>query len=93
MVYTLPNIVIGEICIWHNFNGEHAFFIFDSFDAGFIHEYVTNLINNDILQACICGWVEVLGNAYKTVLFLVEKEGTIPFAKENINKTYQSENG
>ena len=92
-VYTLPNIVIGEICIRHNFKGENAFFIFNSFDAGFIQQYVSNLINSDILQACICGWVEVLGDTYKAVLFLVEKEGNIPFTKENINKIYQSENG
>ena len=92
-VYTLPNIVIGEICIRHNFKGENAFFIFDSFDAGFIQQYVSNLINSDILQACICGWVEVLGDTYNTVLFLVQKNGSIPFTKENINKIYQLENG
>ena len=92
-VYTLPNIVIGEISIRHHFKGENAFFITEKFDAGFIEDYVSNLLNNNILQVCICGWVEVLGNAYKTVLFLVEKEGTVPFTKENINKTYQSENG
>ena len=34
-VYTLPNIVIGEICIRHNFKGENAFFISEQFDAGF----------------------------------------------------------
>jgi hypothetical protein len=34
-VYTLPNIVIGEISIKHSFKGENAFFIFDSFDARF----------------------------------------------------------
>ena len=73
-VYTLPNIVIGEICIRHNFKGENAFFIFEEFDAGFIEQYVSNLINNNILQACICGWVELLGEQYKTVLFLVEKD-------------------
>jgi hypothetical protein len=95
-VYTLPNIVIGEICIRHNFKGENAFFIFNEFDAGFIQQYVNNLINNNILQCCICGWVELLGDTYKTVLFLVEKNNTgksILFTKENINKTYQIENG
>lgn len=73
-VYTLPNIVIGEICIRHNFKGESAFFIFDEFDAGFMEQYVGNLINNNILQCCICGWVELLGDNYKAVLFLVKKD-------------------
>ena len=99
-VYTLPNIMTGEICIRHNFKGENAFFIFEKFDAGFIQQYVNNLINNNTLQACICGWVELLDDQYKTVLFLVEKEQQgIPaspsniFTKENVLKIYQLENG
>ncbi|MGZ3750419.1 MAG: hypothetical protein ACXVB0_07310 [Mucilaginibacter sp.] len=73
-VYTLPNIVIGEICIRNNFKGEHAFFIQDNFDAEFIAQQVNYLLNNDILKACICGWVDVLDQDYKVVLFLIEKE-------------------
>lgn len=92
-VYTLPNIVIGEICIRHNFKGENAFFIFERFDAGFMQQYVSNMINNDILQSCICGWVDVLGDDYKAVLFLVEKKGPVSFTVENINKIYELENG
>jgi hypothetical protein len=95
-VYTLPNIVIGEICIRQGFKGENAFFIFDGFDAGFIDEYVKNLFNDNILQCCICGWVELLADQYKTVLFLIEKEKGEKenlFTKENLNKTYQLDNG
>lgn len=95
-VYTLPNIVIGEICIRHNFKGENAFFIFDAFDTGFIEKYVNNLINNNILQSCICGWVELLDDQYKSVIFLIEKNNdgrNLLFTKENIQKIYDSENG
>lgn len=95
-VYTLPNIVIGEICIRHHFKGENAFFISDAFDAGFMERYVSGLITNNIVQACLCGWVELLDKQYKTVLFLAEKGGTgrdTLFTKENLNKIYQSENG
>ena len=95
-VYTLPNIVMGEICIRHNFKGENAFFIDDEYNAGFMEKYVSNLINNNILQACICGWVELLDDQYKSVLFLVEKEKgsrNILFTKENLNKIYQFKNG
>ena len=73
-VYTLPNIVIGEICIRHHFKGENAFFIFEQFNADFIVGYVSNLLDTQQLQACICGWVELLGDEYKAILFLVEKE-------------------
>ena len=95
-VYTLPNIVIGEICIRHQFKGENAFFVCEKFDGQFIEQYVNNLINNNILQTCICGWVELLNDQYKAVLFLIEKEkspGSIFFTNENIQKIYQLENG
>lgn len=90
-VYTLPNIVIGEICIRNNFKGEHAFYIQEHFDAGFIAKQVNYLLDNDILQACICGWVDVLGEEYKAVLYLVEKEGdgsAIGFSAGNMNKIF-----
>ena len=91
-VYTLPNIVIGEMSITHHFKGENAFFIFDAFDAGFIEQYVSNLINNNILQCCICGWVDVLNDNYNATLFLIEKDksaNSVNFTKENLNKIYQ----
>jgi hypothetical protein len=95
-VYTLPNIVIGEICIRHNFKGENAFFIFEKFDPDFIRQYVNNLLNNNTLEACVCGWVEFLEDEYIAVLFLVEKEKSllsVPFTILNINNTYHLENG
>lgn len=95
-VYTLPNIVIGEISIRHGFKGENAFFIFDDFDAVFIEQYVSGLVNNNILQACICGWVEWLDGNYKAALFLVEKGKTkdsVIFTMENLTKIYQLQNG
>ena len=92
-VYTLPNIVIGEICIRNGFKGEHAFFIQEAFDAGFIAQQVSYLLDNDILQACICGWAEVLGQDYKAVLFLVEKkkkENSILFSAEHMNTIFNN---
>jgi hypothetical protein len=91
-VYTLPNIVIGEISIRHHFKGENAFFIADAFDTGFIEQYVNNLVNNNILQCCICGWVDVLDDHYRASLFLIEKNksgNSVIFTKENLNKIYQ----
>ena len=95
-VYTLPNIVIGEISIRHHFKGENAFFVSNQFDAEFIEQYVSNLINNNILQCCICGWVDVLDNNYNATLFLIEKDksaNSVIFTKENLNKIYQIQNG
>jgi hypothetical protein len=95
-VYTLPNIVIGEICIRNNFKGENAFFVFKEFDVTFMAQYVNNLFLNNVIQACICGWLEVIEENYKAVLLLVEKEKTnqsLVFTEDNINKIYRVDNG
>lgn len=95
-VYTLPNIMIGEICIRNNFKGENAFFVFEEFDAEFMEKYVSNLINNNILKACIFGWVDLLEEDYKAALFWVEKEKSeqsILFTQDNINKIFKADNG
>ena len=86
-VYTLPNIVAGEICIRHHFKGENAFFVLPEFDAEFLKQQVDFLLDSNVLQACICGWVDVLEQDYKAVLFLVEKvkkENSVEFSVENI---------
>jgi hypothetical protein len=70
--YTLPNIMIGEICIRNQFKGENAFFITEGFDGGLIEQQVNLLLDQDIVKVCICGWVELLRDDYKAVLFLVE---------------------
>jgi hypothetical protein len=95
-VYTLPNIMIGEICIRNNLKGENAFFVFDEFDTDFMEQYAGNLINNNIIQACILGWVDLLKEDYKAVLLLVEKEKREQsglFIKDNINKIFMADNG
>ena len=90
-VYTLPNIVIGEICIRNGFKGEHAFFIQDTFDGGFIEKQVSYLLDNDILKSCICGWVDVLEQEYKAVLFLAGQEKqaeSVLFSAENMDSIF-----
>ena len=88
-VYTLPNIMIGEICIRHQFKGENAFFVFESFNAAFLAQYVHGLMENGSARACICGWVDVLGEEYKAALFLVEEAaGEMPLSAENLNKLF-----
>jgi hypothetical protein len=92
-VYTLPNIVIGEICIRNNFKGEHALYIQDTFDPAFMEKQVSYLLDKNILQACICGWVDVLDQEYKAALFLVEKkrsEQSVLFSSENIDSIFKN---
>ena len=75
-VYTLANIVIGEICIRHSLKGENAFLISETFNPGQLTEYVSEILDNKRAGACICGWVEILGNDFRAMMALVEKENS-----------------
>lgn len=91
-VYTLPNIVTGEISIRHKFKGENAFFVSEQFDIPFMTAYVQQLLDTNAAQACICGWIEQYHEDFEAVLFLVEKEGrgaALPFTAGQIEKLYQ----
>jgi hypothetical protein len=95
-VYTLPNIVIGEISIRHHFKGENAFFVFKDFDGNFIAEYVMNLFENKLIKNCICGWVDYLKEDYRAALFLVElknQESAPLFNADNLNKLNETDYG
>ncbi len=73
-VYTLPNIVIGEVCIRNKIKGENAFLISETFNASLLHDYVSELFNNERVEACLCGWIEVLANKCDAMMVMVEKE-------------------
>lgn len=93
-VYTLPNIVAGEICIRNKFKGENTVFLFPEPDAEWLESYVSLLLHTGVLSACLCGWVDYFHDAYRAHLLLVEKgDGEIQFKKENILKIYQQYNG
>lgn len=92
-VYTLPNIMMGEICIRNKFRGENAFFIMEKFDPEFIIQYSQNLINTGKIKCCISGWVELFSDNYESVLFLLEKKAYTEYTKifelENIIRQYK----
>lgn len=91
-VYTLPNIVIGEISIRYGFKGENAFFIQPAFDAEWLYFYTQDLLQHNRSSACICGWVDIVDDNYEAVLFLVEKNATEnaePFNVQTIKKLYR----
>ncbi|MEE4198160.1 MAG: hypothetical protein V2I54_10985 [Bacteroidales bacterium] len=72
-VYTLPNVMIGEICIRHKFQGENTCFISRSFDPEFITEYVNDLLDSGKIDICITGYVDYMDGKYNAMMFLVEK--------------------
>ena len=87
-VYTLPNICVGEISIRHKLMSENAFFVFEEFNAKFMSNYANLLLNTNKADRALCGWVEFFQGEYKTIVYLVEKEGELKHEEDTINKIF-----
>ncbi len=93
-VYTLPNIVAGEICIRHGIKGENTFFISPAFDAELIVDYVERVLSQNHTSACVAGWVEVLHDDAEVFLYLAEKTAgnAVEHNTKNILSLYKAWN-
>jgi hypothetical protein len=95
-VYTLPNIMIGELCIKYKIQGENALFVFDKYEPDFICNYVNDLMDSNKIQSCITGWIDLYHNQYESMLFMIEKESSkeqtyiAEHTEENIKKLYST---
>jgi hypothetical protein len=91
-VYTLPNIVNGEISIRNGFKGESSFLITPEFDPNIVFSYCDVILEKKI-KICVTGWLEVLENKYNAFLYTVERTAT-GIAKEhtteNIKHLYEN---
>lgn len=72
-VYTLPNIMLGEICIRHGFKGEQLCLVSDAIDTGELQFWVSDLLTNRGMDACLCGWVDATANGNDVCMFWIEK--------------------
>lgn len=72
-VYTLPNILTGELAIRHKWYGENIFFILEKFDPAFFIDQI-NFYFRKGSKACLCGWVEAHNGKEECTLFLVSSE-------------------
>ena len=74
-VYTLPNIMLGQVAIKHGLKGESTFFAFPDKSSNFIREYAASLIAEGRMDAVLWGWCEFDGGSYDCELTLTEKTG------------------
>jgi hypothetical protein len=96
-VYTLPNIMLGEICIRHQITGENTCFLLNHFDGEFLYNYAKDLFEQENYQYCITGWVDFCEGEYEAHLFLVSKSepgktNCLPFNK-NFTDLINTRNG
>lgn len=73
-VYTLANIVMGEIAIRHKLQGENLFLIAEKRNMALLEEQVDILFSTGKAKACIAGWVDYFQGEYFAHLFLFESK-------------------
>lgn len=72
-VYTLPNIMLGQVAIRHGLKGESTFFAFPDKSSNFIREYAASLIAEGRMDAVVWGWCELYDGRYDCEMTLTEK--------------------
>ena len=72
-VYTLPNILTGELAIRKKWYGENIFFICEKFDPAFYIDQINFYFRKES-KVCLCGWVDSKDTEEKCFLFLVGDE-------------------
>lgn len=69
-VYTLPNIVVGEICIRHKIMGENTFFIMQKPEWHWLVNYGNLSMENSGTKLLLGGWINISGNYADVFLYL-----------------------
>jgi len=93
-VYTLSNIVMGEICIKHKIKGENMFLLAETIPVEQLTNYASDLFNADKIRAAVVGWVELRNGIPDVLLMYVEKqtrtvEQTMEFSAKQIELLYR----
>lgn len=73
-VYTLPNIVTGEISIRNKYYGETSFNVLEGFNAQQIADHISNAFQDDMTTSVMGGWVDCTDKEhFEVLMFIVEK--------------------
>lgn len=63
-VYTLPNIVTGEIAIRNKYVGETSFYVLDHFDEETLQKMVEAAFSDDCTTSILTGWVDYFDHSH-----------------------------
>lgn len=73
-VYTLPNVVMGELAIRYKIKGENTFFVSGNDPEAFLRHYASLAMKSQQMRACVVGWCELLGSAYEARFEWIERK-------------------
>ena len=88
-VYTLPNIITGEIAIRNKDAGETSAYVLERFDPETFVALVEQAFQDGVTQSVVCGWVDARADDdFTAFALLVERHGTgMEFKVENLYGT------
>lgn len=73
-VYTLPNVVTGEICIRNHYYGESNFIVLPHFDAMRMAQVIAAAFRDSSTTSLLTGWVDCRSEEeYEALMLTVER--------------------
>ena len=63
-VYTLPNIVAGEIAMRNHYHGETAYYVLPHKDWHYIHRLVAHTLSDPAIHSVLGGWIDYKDNEH-----------------------------
>lgn len=90
-VYTLANIVIGEICIKHKLIGENMFLVSETFNAKILIEAIETQALLGKANTFLLEWVEVFENKVDVLACYISQkpaENNVILSQENLLNLY-----
>ena len=90
-VYTLPNIITGEIAIRNKYEGETSAYVLERFAPETFVAIVEQVFQDTVTGSALCGWVDARSDDDVTAFaFLVERDG--PGKEFNVENIYGTVN-
>ena len=75
-MYTLPNIITGEIAIRNKYEGETSAYVLERFAPETFVALVEQAFQDTVTASALCGWVDCRADDdYTAFAFLVERDG------------------
>jgi hypothetical protein len=85
-VYTLPNIVLGEICIRFKVAGEGIVMVEPHINSTLLFDYINMLFNDGRTESCIFGWVDFINSKPDAFIAVIQKKVSfISFNQHSFN--------
>ena len=74
-VYTLPNIVTGEIAIRNHWRGESSFYVLETPDAAQMSFHLACAFQDSVTESILAGWVDSsMNDDFQAFMTVIRKE-------------------